>query len=729
MKRRDATIEIWGGHECTVARIGDDFRSEGSETGHDARLADLELVASLGVKTVRYPALWETVAPLHPDECDWRWLDERLPRLRQLGLSPIAGLLHHGSGPRYTNLLDVKFPELLAAYAEKTAQRYPWIERYTPVNEPLTTARFSALYGHWYPHERNDRAFLRALINQCSGIRLSMRSIRRVNPQAQLVQTEDLGRIFSTERLAYQAELENERRWLSFDLLCGKVDRRHPWWESFIANGVGERELAAFLEEPCAPDVVGIDHYLTSDRFLDERLPLYPKEFHGGNQHHRYADVDAVRVDLPDGATGPAPRLREAWERYRLPVAVTEAHHGCSRDEQLRWFAEIWDAAHDLKATGVDIRAVTSWAMFGSMDWSSLLTRKRGHYEPGAFDIRSDPPRRTAVGHAVEALASGRDYDHPALDSPGWWRRDNRFFLSPSSRSLPRSSTAPRRRLLITGANGLLGQALARICRLRGLDHVALSRSRLDIADAKQVECALDELRPWAVVNAAGFVRLADAEAEYERCMRVNALGPEVLAAACAQRGVSFVTFSSDLVFNGRLGRAYVEDDEPAPACIYGRSKFQAEQRVQEMFPEALVLRTSAFFCPWDRTNFAYRVLRRLDSGLGVEASADEIVAPTYTPDLVQAALDLLIDGETGVWHLANAGEVSWHDFALRLAASANFTRRLVKPVARIERNTALGSARGMLLPSLDNAIERFFRENEHDWKAATTARGLAFPG
>ena len=357
------------------------------------------------------------------------------------------------------------------------------------------------------------------------------------------------------------------------------------------------------------------------------------------------------------------------------------------------------------------------------MDWSSLLTRKRGHYEAGAFDVRSNPPRRTAIGQAVAALARGEDYDHPSLDSHGWWRRDGRLF-SPSARAwAPKMTHAPRRRLLITGATGMLGHALSRICQVRGLDHVSLSRAALDIADPESIQTALDEIRPWAVVNAAGYVRLADVD--HHRCMRENALGPAALAAACAERDIGFVTFSSDLVFNGRLGRAYVESDRPAPACLYGRSKFEAERRVSSAFPQALVLRTSAFFCPWDRTNFAYRALSRLHEGRELEASASESVAPTYVPDLAHAALDLLIDGETGIWHLANAGEVSWHDFALRLAEGANIRRRLVKPILRERRNTALGSARGLLLPSLDSAIDRFFRDNEHDWRRVS-APGFA---
>ena len=100
---------------------------------------------------MRYPVLWERVAPDGLSTADWAWTDERLGLLRESGIRPIATLLHHGSGPRATHLLDPRFPEKFAAYAAAVAARYPWIDDYTLVNEPLTTARFSALYGHWYP--------------------------------------------------------------------------------------------------------------------------------------------------------------------------------------------------------------------------------------------------------------------------------------------------------------------------------------------------------------------------------------------------------------------------------------------------------------------------------------------------------------------------------------------------------------------------------------------------
>ena len=184
------------------------------------------------------------------------------------------------------------------------------------------------------------------VVNQCKATLLAMRAIRRVIPDARLVQTEDIGRTFSTPALANQAAYENERRWLSLDLLCGRVDRTHPWFRRLIDHGVPLDDLALLGEGEGAPDIIGVNHYLTSERYLDGRLGAYPKDLRGGNGRQRYADAEAVRVALCNGGTGPAARLTEVWQRYRTPMAITEAHHGCSRDEQLRWLAEPLECRH-----------------------------------------------------------------------------------------------------------------------------------------------------------------------------------------------------------------------------------------------------------------------------------------------------------------------------------------------------------------------------------------------
>jgi len=216
-------LELWAGLECTLNRVGDVQHDQLELTGHYQRLDDLDRLAALGVRTVRYPILWERVEARRADGAPFAWHDAALTRLRALGIDPIVGLVHHGSGPFGTSLLDAGFAEGLAAFAREVAERYPWVTRYTPVNEPLTTARFSGLYGHWYPHRRDDRTFVRALLTQLRGVALAMRAVREVTPAARLVQTEDCGACFGTPGTARQVQFEQHRRWLTWDVLSGRL--------------------------------------------------------------------------------------------------------------------------------------------------------------------------------------------------------------------------------------------------------------------------------------------------------------------------------------------------------------------------------------------------------------------------------------------------------------------------------------------------------------------------
>lgn len=722
-------VELWGGVECTVNRVGEEYFDQLERSGHAARASDLDLFAGLGVRAMRYPVLWERTAPDGLERADWTWADERLARLRELNIRPIVGLAHHGSGPRETSLVERSFAGKLAAYARAVAERYPWVEDYTPVNEPLTTARFSGLYGHWYPHGRDDLTFARALLTQCRAIVLSMRAIRQINPAARLIQTEDLGKTYSTRTLFYQAEFENERRWLSYDLLAGRVTRDHAMWSYLRSVGIEEASLDWLIENNCPPDIIGINHYLTSERFLDERVGRYPACSHSGNNRHAYADVEAVRV-CAEGTAGPRALMKEAWQRYGSPLAITEAHLGCTREEQLRWLKEIWDGAHELKQEGVDVRAVTAWSLLGAYDWHNLLTRDEGQYEPGVFDLRAPRPRPTALARMLSDLSRGLEHDHPVLDAPGWWRRLERLQYAPVTRRPHSPANSLQgvnikggiaRPLLISGATGTLGRAFARICEARGLSYHLLSRPEMDVADASSIERALAKYEPWAVINTAGYVRVDEAERDSEKCMRENARGPLTLAQACARSGLKLVTFSSDLVFDGKKETPYVETDETSPLNVYGQSKAEAERKVLSELPDALVVRTSAFFGPWDEHNFVAIALRALASGQRFRAADDAFISPTYVPDLVHATLDLLIDNERGIWHLANAGALAWADFARCAAEVCGLDARLVEGCSTQSLNLAaprprysvLTSERGALLPSLASALARYMRECE----------------
>jgi dTDP-4-dehydrorhamnose reductase len=708
-------LELWGGAECSHVRVGARIEDQQARTGHDRRLDDLDRFASLGLRALRLPVLWEHHAGPAPD---WSFTAARLGRLRALGLRPIVGFLHHGSGPLPGGLLDPGFAVGLADFARRFAERFPWVEDYTPVNEPLTTARFAGLYGLWHPHGRDLGAFTRVLLNQCEGVRRAMRAVRMVNPRARLVQTEDVGRCHGTPLLGYQVALENERRWLSFDLLAGRLATGSPMGSYLRAGGASEAELGDFVAEPCVPDVFGMNHYVTSERHLDERLHLYPAAYHGGNGLHRYADLPAVRARA-EPPLGWGRLLDELWARYRRPIAITEVQLACTREEQVRWLLEAWRGALGARERGADVRAVTAWALLGAYDWDSLLLYPRGSYETGAFDVRGPAPRPTALAAAVRSLAATGAYAHPAVDAaPGWWRRPLRLELAPSGRAgaepPPRRGARP---LLVLGARGTLGRAFVAICGICGLPVVALGRDQLDLDEPAALRGALARHDPWAVVNAAGYVRVDEAERDEAACLRANCEGPAALAAACVARRTPLAVFSSDLVFDGRAERPYLESSAPAPLGAYGRSKAAMERRVAEAHSAALIVRTSAFFGPWDGANFAFDVLRRLHAGEPVVAAADLRVSPTYVPDLVNAVFDLLIDGESGLWHLTNSGAVSWAEWAREIAGLGGFAPESVVSLPACElgfvaprpRWSVLGTERGALLPGWRHSLRHWF--------------------
>lgn len=213
--------------------------------------------------------------------------------------------------------------------------------------------------------------------------------------------------------------------------------------------------------------------------------------------------------------------------------------------------------------------------------------------------------------------------------------------------------------------------------------------------------------------------------------MSANAAGAAALAKICARRGIPTVSFSSDLVFDGSSGRYYVESDVPAPLNIYGHSKAECERCITGLPGDHLIVRTAAFFSPWDGYNFAAQTVRALREGTCFRAADDHVVTPTYLPHLCSAVLDLIIDGATGIWHLSNGEALSWAGFARCIAERCGCDATLVQPVAgatlgwraRRPAHVPLGSEKGRLLPPLCHAIDRFAQDIGED-QPASNSRG-----
>jgi dTDP-4-dehydrorhamnose reductase len=406
------TLEIWASPDPTVARIDERrTRDQLHDTGHERRDGDIDLLAELGVSATRYPVLWEKVAPHDSETRDYAWADRRLRALAERGIEPIVTLLHHGSGPRYTSLVDPAFPRLFAEYAAATARRFPWVKRWTPVNEPLTTARFSTLYGHWYPNGILDHAaFGRAIVNEMLGFALAAERIRDVIPDATFLLTEDLQSYSAGDEAARRyAQHSQERAYLSCELLQGRIVDGHPM-HAYLRRrcGITDAELAQLARRATAPDVMGWNYYPYSERHI----------LTGGV--HGYGNLPIV--DFAPERLDMQPLLRAAYQRLGLPMALSEVHTFGTEYERARWLLARHADALQARADGVPVIAFGAWAAFGLVDWCSLLCGNNRVFEDGIYTCAGPhaTPQRTLVADAVSALARGERFELPA-DSPAWW--------------------------------------------------------------------------------------------------------------------------------------------------------------------------------------------------------------------------------------------------------------------------------------------------------------------
>jgi dTDP-4-dehydrorhamnose reductase len=231
----------------------------------------------------------------------------------------------------------------------------------------------------------------------------------------------------------------------------------------------------------------------------------------------------------------------------------------------------------------------------------------------------------------------------------------------------------------------------------------------------------VDTYKPWAVINTAGYLKIEEAEKEAENCFLINSVAPKYLSMVCRRKGIQFLTFSSDLVFDGKKNNPYLESDSVSPLSVFGQSKAMAEESVLHNNPNALIIRTSAFFGPWDKRNFVYNAIKALQNQEAFSAPNDVIISPTYVPDLVHTSLDLLIDEASGVCNISNRGSISWAMLVSEIAERSGCDVRNFKALSLSEMNfsaarpaySVLETEKGYELPTLDHALGMFFREQE----------------
>jgi dTDP-4-dehydrorhamnose reductase len=628
-------MEIWGGLECTINRVGDDYFDQLLYSGYYDRSDDLRHICDLGITKIRYPLLWEKYAPVKGVPIDWRLAEQDLYYLNRRQVDVIAGLVHHGSGPNYVNIDNDSFSEGLAAYALKVATKFPWIKYYTPVNEPLTTARFCGLYGLWYPHAADTRDFLKILVHECKATIMAMNAIRTVNADAQLVFTEDLGYTHSTIDLQDQADYENHRRWLSIDLICGKVIPAHPLWEHMIGQGISISDLEYFIKHPMKPDILGFNYYITSERFIDTRLDLYPVDNHGGNGCLAYADTEAIRSNT--SILGAEQLLREAWQRYDIPMAITEAHINCGREDQLRWLQLCWDTATILKNDNIDIRGVTAWAMFGAHGWNKLLTGPPGEYESGVFELRSGKLRPTALANMVNGFAKSQPFTHPLLKAPGWWEKT--------------SSPFPIQPLMLITCDLLLINTFTKICLARGIYGITIPVEELSNMNYNKLKQVIIRNDPWGIINEVDMHIYDDPE----RNIPPETLGLNV-AILCNNEDIKLLTFSKIFKRDETINYYFSKDDDLTCNNLYWMVKSKFDEQLLILNSNTLVIRPALF-------------INAINSEL---IHTDNFNLETPNESTLHKCIDYMIDDEYGIWYINNEGLYTWPDLTREIMLYQN---------------------------------------------------------
>ena len=247
-----------------------------------------------------------------------------------------------------------------------------------------------------------------------------------------------------------------------------------------------------------------------------------------------------------------------------------------------------------------------------------------------------------------------------------------------------------------------------------------ISSPRIADDDSNSVREWIDLHQPWAVIDVMRRPDIDQAERDPDRCYREVVQWPLQMASACESAGIPLLVFSSDLVFDGRRATPYSETDHTNPLGVFGRAHEQVESELLERFSKTLIVRAGEVLAPGDRRNTLARCHRALMRG-GACPIQEEVLSLTYLPDLIHACLDLLLDQESGMWHLAGQGEQSWLELTRELAArtghdpdAVRVHRRGCRRLAPRPVYRALSSIKGISLPGAMHSLDRYLHDCLH---------------
>lgn len=343
---------------------------------------DFDCVEELGIRFLRYgPPLHTTYRA--PGRYDWAFADETLEDLRQRDIVPIVDLCHFGVPDWIGNFQNPDFPELFARYAGAFAERYPWVQLYTPINEMFICAVFSAMYGWWNEQLTGDKPFVTALKHIVKANVMAMNAIQKRRPDAIFVQSESSEYFHAdSPKAIHQAELRNRWRFLSLDLNYGNRVNS-DMYEYLLDNGMTREDyrwfLAHRLKQHC---ILGNDYYWT-------------------NEHRVFADG---HTEAAGEVFGYVEITRQYYERYGLPIMHTETNmrEGPTGQEAVQWLWKEWANVLRVRNVGIPVVGFTWYSLTDQMDWDIALREVKNNVHPvGLYDLDRNI---RAVGRAYKKL-------------------------------------------------------------------------------------------------------------------------------------------------------------------------------------------------------------------------------------------------------------------------------------------------------------------------------------
>ncbi len=329
---------------------------------------DFDCVEEIGLHYLRYgPPLHTTYTG--PGEYDWEFADVTLADLKRRGIVPIIDLCHFGVPDWIGDFQNPDFPQLFALYAGAFAERYPWVQLYTPVNEMFICAVFSAKYGWWNEQGKTDRTFVTALKHIVKANVMAMIEILKHRPDAIFIQSESSEYFHADSPAAiHDAEVMNRVRFLSLDLNYGNRVNS-DMYEYLLEHGMSREEYNWFLEHRLKQHcILGNDYYYT-------------------NEHRVFADGHTTSAGE---VFGYSEITRQYYERYGLPVMHTETNlrQGERGDEAVQWLWKEWANVLRIRNVGIPTVGFTWYSLTDQMDWDTALREKNHRVHPvGLYDL------------------------------------------------------------------------------------------------------------------------------------------------------------------------------------------------------------------------------------------------------------------------------------------------------------------------------------------------------